>query len=335
MIVPTRFPRRLAAPLLSLLLALPACAHPPGSEAGETEAFAAFAETMAERHGFEAARVERLLRAQSTHQDDIIRAISSPAEAMPWHRYRPIFLGQGRIDEGVGFWREHAATLEEAERTYGVPPEIITAVIGVETRYGRHRGRHRVLDALRTLAFGYPPRADFFRSELEHYLLLAREEGFDPSAPRGSYAGAMGVPQFISSSYREYAVDFNGNGRRDLWSETADAIGSVGNYFRRHGWRPGAPVATPASVSGEAWQAQRRKGLRPQDTVGELRAAGVSPRRPLADDLGARLLVLEGEAGAEHWVTLENFYVITRYNHSPLYAMAVLQLSREIREAYR
>lgn len=329
--------RRLALPLLGLLLALPACAHLPGGRPAETDtaAFADFAARMAERHGFEAARVERLLREDSTRQDDILRAISRPAEALPWHRYRPIFLGQDRIDEGVAFWRAHAGTLEAAQRTYGVPPEMVTAIIGVETRYGRHRGRHRVLDALRTLAFDYPPRAGFFRSELEAYLLLAREEGFDPRQPRGSYAGAMGVPQFISSSYREYAVDFNGNGRRDLWSETDDAIGSVGNYFRRHGWTAGAPVAARATVTGDGWQALQRDGLRPEDTVGALRAAGVEPRRPLPDDLPARLLVLEGEAGDEHWVTLENFYVITRYNHSPLYAMAVLQLSREIREAYR
>ncbi|PWG65284.1 lytic murein transglycosylase B [Spiribacter halobius] len=332
--------RRLAVALLAALLALGGCAVLPSSGAEtspETEAaFVAFARGLAERHDFEAERIERLLREDSRLQQDIIDAISSPAEALPWYRYRPIFLQPARIEEGVAFWREHAGTLAAVERRFGVPPEIVVAIIGVETRYGRHRGRHRVLDALRTLAFDYPPRADFFRRELEAYFLLAREEGFDPREPRGSYAGAMGIPQFISSSYREYAVDFNDNGRRDLWSEPADAIGSVGNYLGRHGWQADAPIAVRGDVTGSDWQALQRDGLRPQDTIAALRAAGVTPRRRLPDgDAAARLLVLEGQRGDEHWVTLENFYVITRYNHSPLYAMAVLQLSREIREGYR
>lgn len=319
--------------LMLLLLPLAGCASLPGDDPADPGAIRAFSEEMATRHSMDADAVEQLLADEAAHQPSIIEAISRPAEALPWHRYRPIFLTRDRIEAGLEYWTTHQAILEEVESRYGVPPEIVVAIIGVETRYGRYRGRHRVLDALRTLAFAYPPRADFFRSELEAFLLLAEEERFDPTTPLGSYAGAMGVPQFISSSYRAYAVDFDGNGRRDLFSEPADAIGSVGHYFARHGWQAGEPIAVEARVSGGRWQDFRRSDLKPVDTLADLEAAGIRAKAELSGGQPARLLELETENGPAHWVTLNNFYVITRYNHSPLYAMAVLQLAEALAEA--
>jgi len=319
--------------LVLAALALTGCASFAANDPGDPDAMRAFAQDMANRHGLDAPAIETLLLEEAQYQQGIIDAISRPAEALPWYRYRPIFLTDDRIEAGLDYWNTHAAQLDEVKATYGVPPHIVVAIIGVETRYGRYRGRHRVLDALRTLAFAYPPRADFFRSELEAFLLLADEERFDPTAPLGSYAGAMGVPQFISSSYRAYAVDFNGNGRRDLFSEPADAMGSVGNYFARHGWAAGEPIAVRAEVTGRRWSDYRRDDLKPVDTVAELEAAGVKPQTPLRGGDAARLLELETQTGKAHWVTLNNFYVITRYNHSPLYAMAVLQLAEAMREA--
>lgn len=300
--------------------------------AGADPAFRAFADDMASRHGLKPDYVLEILGA-SERRDDILSRISSPAEALPWHRYRPIFVKPDRIREGVEFWQGHRALLEEVSARYGVPAHVLVAIVGVETRYGTHAGGFRVIDALRTLGFDYPPRAEFFRSELEEFLLLTREEDIDPLEPKGSYAGAMGIPQFISSSYRAYAVDYNGNGRRDLWGEPGDALGSVANYLSRHGWREGQPVAVPARVSGEAWRQALDSGLKPRRTAAELRRLGVAFQADVPDQAPARLLTLESAPGqTEFWVTFRNFYVITRYNHSPLYAMAVLQLAEAIRE---
>ncbi len=290
-----------------------------------------FLDTMVSEHGLERERVEALL-AEARHQQSIIDAITRPAEAMPWHRYRPIFLGEERIAEGAEFWQNHEALIDRIADEYGVSQAIIVAIIGVETRYGQHRGRHRVLDALATLAFDYPPRADFFGRELAQFMLLIEEEELDPLEIRGSYAGAMGVPQFISSSYRHYAVDGDGDGRRDLMNNTADAVASVANYFRAHRWRDGEPVVSAASLAHDADVSELvNRGRQPYTTVGELRAAGVQTDLTLDDDKPATLMELEGPDGKEYWVGLHNFYVITRYNHSPLYALAVYQLSEEIR----
>jgi len=234
------------------------------------------------------------------------------------------------VADGVAFWHEHESTLNAVEARYGVPPQIIAGIIGVETRYGNYMGSHRVIDALTTLAFNYPPRAPFFRSELEHYFLLVREEDMDPLQPIGSYAGAMGMPQFISSSYRRFAVDFDNDGRRDLWDSPADIIGSVANYFSEHGWQRNKPVVALATVSGESYRAVLTGVLKPKHTLGELRQAGAQVGPTWSDDLEATLMELETSDGVEHWVGLHNFYVITRYNHSPLYAMAVYQLGQEI-----
>lgn len=291
----------------------------------------AFITDLVTRHGFERPSLEALFD-EAERRQDILDAIARPAEAKPWFEYRPIFVNAQRINGGVDFWNRNAELLAKAERTYGVPPEVVTAIIGVETRYGANVGRYRVLDALATLAFEYPPRAAFFRSELEHFLLLTREEAADPLAIRGSYAGAMGQSQFISSSYRNFAVDFDDDGKRDLWNSTADAIGSVANYFREHGWATGQPVVSRARVRGDAYKDLLAQGLKPHTALAEFERRGVSSDEALASEQPAALIELQSESGAEYWIGLNNFYVITRYNRSPLYAMAVFQLSQEIRK---
>ncbi len=322
---------RLLLPLLAAL-SLPA----PGRAEGlpERPEVRAFVDRMAASHGFPR---EQLLDwfSRVRIREDILRAISNPAEAKPWHEYRQIFLTPDRIRGGAQFMRAHRPALQRAEATYGVPPEIVTAIMGVETRYGRYKGRYPVFEALSTLAFAYPRRSRFFAGELEQFLLLTREEGLDPLGVKGSYAGAMGGPQFISSSFRGYAVDFDGDGHRDLWTDPDDMIGSIAHYFARHGWRRGEPVAVPAQVSGDGAAGLLALGLRPQRTVAELVAAGVRPGTAVPGELPAALIALEGAGGTEYWLGFTNFYVITRYNHSPLYAMAVYQLSREILAAAR
>lgn len=289
-----------------------------------------FIAEMVRQHGFDPRELNAVF-AQAQAQPDIIAAITRPAEAKPWHAYRQIFLVPGRIEEGVEFWNAHEATLDRAEQVYGVPAEIIVAILGVETFYGGITGKHKVLEALATLAFDYPRRADFFRRELEHYLLLSREEGIDPLALRGSYAGAMGLAQFMPSSYRAYAVDFTGDGRRDLWTNPQDAIGSIANYLSVHGWRRGEGIAMPATVQGNQYPSLLSKDLKPRLSVQTLRRQGVIPQSPINGEKKAILLELEGEDGPQYWLGFDNFYVITRYNHSPLYAMAVYQLGQEIR----
>jgi membrane-bound lytic murein transglycosylase B len=288
-----------------------------------------FINEVSKKHNFDKKNLESLF-SEIEFKQSIIDAISRPAEGKPWFQYRPIFVTNTRIREGVKFWNKNKETLERAEKEYGVPPEIIVAIIGVETRYGKHKGGYRVLDSLATLAFGYPKRAKFFRGELEQYLLLAREEELDLLTVKGSYAGAMGQAQFISSSYRNFAVDFDGDGKRDLWNNTSDAIGSVANYFKRHKWKTGGIVTTPATANGEYVESLVKTGYKPHSTVADLRKRGVKPELELnPNELGA-LIALEKHTGQEYWLGLNNFYVITRYNHSPLYAMAVYQLGQAI-----
>ncbi len=292
-----------------------------------------FINKMVEQHQFNNERLTHLFK-QAKLQPDIVAAISKPAEAKPWYQYRPIFLTEKRIKGGTAFWNEHTETLARAEQEYGVPAEIIVAIIGVETRYGTYTGKHRVIDALATLAFDYPPRSKFFTSELEQYLLMTREEQIDPLSLKGSYAGAMGIPQFISSSYRNYAVDFDNDGHRNLWDNPVDAIGSVAHYFKRHGWKPGEAVAVQTHVSGNKYQELVAKGMKPQLTLAEFSGFGVQIPDHLDKTQPASLLELETGGIPEFWIGLHNFYVITRYNHSPLYAMAVYQLSNEIRKQW-
>ena len=284
---------------------------------------------MQHEHGFDAEKL-RMLMAKAVYRQSIIDAISRPAEAKPWSQYRPIFLTASRIEQGVEFWEQNAALLQQAEQVYGVPSELIVAIIGVETRYGGYLGKYPVLDALTTLAFGYPKRAAFFRSELIQFLLLTREEQVDATAVLGSYAGAMGLPQFIPSSYRAYAVDFDGDGRRDLWNSRADVIGSVAAYFQRHGWVRGEQITTRANGADSRHDSFVDTDMKPSIPYSSLRQAGIESEQPVADDTLVSLVRLDGEQGPEHWLGLNNFYVITRYNHSNLYAMAVYQLSREI-----
>lgn len=294
-----------------------------------------FIATMVRKHGFEADALRQVF-SEARRRDDILELMSKPAEKrLEWFEYRKIFLTRERIDGGVQFWREHATDLADAARAFGVDPQIVVAIIGVETRYGGNTGRHRVIDALSTLAFDYPPRSEFFTGELEQYLLLAREEHIDLLATTGSYAGAMGYGQFIPSSYRRYAVDFDDNGQRDLWNSPRDIIGSVANYFREHGWKAGQPVAVRASVSGEAWKPVLELGYKPNTVLDALRHDGVTPAEPLPDSLTAALIQFNQADGPEYWLGFNNFYVITRYNHSPLYAMAVYQLSEEIHSAWQ
>jgi peptidoglycan lytic transglycosylase B len=290
----------------------------------------AFIADMVERHGFERARVEDILgRAQV--RDSIIRAVSAPGTAKPWHEFRPMFVNPQRIVGGVDFWSENAEMLGRARAEYGVPEEIIVAVIGVETRYGKQTGNYRVLDALYTLAFEYPPREDFFRGELEQYLLFARENGSDPLEVKGSYAGAMGIPQFMPGSARRYAVDFDGDGRIDLWSGPSDSIGSVANYLRTFGWKAGEPVMVRAEVTGEGYQRLLEEGIKPVHAVEDLATFGVTPAEPVPGDRTAALFRLEGADGPEYWLGFDNFYAITRYNRSVNYATAVFQLGEQIK----
>ncbi|WP_455217653.1 lytic murein transglycosylase B [Kaarinaea lacus] len=322
--------RQLSIFWLIFLLATPVVlAKQNITDFSQNEDVQAFIEEVSQKHGFKKDELKKLF-AKVEFKQKIIDAITRPAESKPWYEYRPIFVTETRITEGVKFWNEHQDELERAHQEYGVPPEIIVAIIGVETRYGRHKGGHRVMDSLSTLAFGYPKRAQFFKGELEQYLLLAREENLDPLSVKGSYAGAMGKAQFISSSYRNYAVDFDGDGKRDLWNNTSDAIGSVANYFKRHKWQPGGPITTPAIVGSNHIQVLVEKGIKPHSTVADLRKRGVTPKTKVEPDEMGALIELENLAGREYWLGLNNFYVITRYNHSPLYAMAVYQLGQAI-----
>jgi len=268
-------------------------------------------------------------------QKSALEAISRPAEGvLTWAKYRKIFITDSRINKGVKFWQDNLELLNRAEKEYGVSAEIIVAIIGVETYYGKRAGSYPVLDALTTLGFDYPPRSKFFRKQLKHYLLMVREEKLDIKKLTGSYAGAMGMPQFIPSSFRHYAVDFDGNGVRDFWSGSADSIGSVANYFKKHGWKNNYPVVSRASVNQESKKLGSKK-MKPHTSVAEYKELGVNSIAQFDGKSKATLLMLDGQKGKEYWLALNNFYVITRYNHSPLYAMAVYQLSQAVSAKYK
>ena len=308
------------------------CAWPCWAEdyAQRADVLAYVDDELVERHGFERAEALAWFEA-AEHKERIIEAISRPAERVKsWGEYRALFLTSRRIEEGDEFWRRHRDVLARAAREYGVAPEIVVAILGVETSYGRITGSFRVLDALVTLGFDYEPRAPFFRGELTQFFLLAREEDRSPLEFAGSYAGAMGYGQFIPSSYRAYAVDFDGNGRRDIWRSVEDAVGSVANYFQRHGWRGDGPVAVRVDVEGDGADGVANEGLAPNYDVAELRRLGVRIDG-LPDDAKAALFRMEGDGGTEYWLGLHDFYVITRYNRSAMYALAVLQLAQELR----
>jgi membrane-bound lytic murein transglycosylase B len=291
----------------------------------------AFVLEVSERNGFEANELRHLM-AKANTQETILQAMSRPSTARPWFEYRLVNVNPQRIAAGLRFWSDNASSITRASRTYGVPEEIIVATIGVETLYGRDTGKFRVLDALYTLAFDYPPRADYFRAELEQFLLLAREQDVDPSKPRGSYAGAMGIPQFMPSSYRKYAVDFDRSGRADL-SRDADAIGSVANYMSEFGWEPEGLIAVPVEAAGERIEEFVGLGWKPAVSVEALTRSGITPRSSVPYETEAALLRLQGEQGPQYYLGFNNFYVITRYNRSLNYAMSVHDLARALKDA--
>ena len=294
----------------------------------------AFIAGMVEEHGFDAGELSDILE-RAEIDEGVLEAISRPAErVLAWHEYRNIFLTDARIDGGVEFWRNHSARIEHASESFGVAPEMLVAILGVETYYGQRMGGYRIVDSLSTLAFAYPPRSGFFTSELEAFFLLAREEGMDPESIRGSYAGAMGAGQFISSSFRAYAVDGNGDGQRDLWEDWEDVLASVANYFKVHGWRQGEAVATQATLSAGRDAREARNSMDLNDTVASVHDRGYVFATGLADETPVTLLTLEREGGTEYWVGFHNFRVITRYNRSVMYALAVHQLGQTIRNDY-
>jgi membrane-bound lytic murein transglycosylase B len=315
------------ASLLLLMVAPIAIAAAPRAEL-EPEV-RAFVQEMTERHGFERAALDKAFR-ETRFIASIIKAMDVPSTALPWHEFRARHITDARIKGGLQFWAEHQALLDKAAADYRVPPELIVATIGVETIFGRRTGSVGVLDALTTLAFGYPRRAAYFRSELEQFLLLARENKLALNGVKGSFAGAIGIPQFMPSSYRKYAVDFDGDGRRDL-RRVADAIGSVANYYRQFGWRDGEAVIVPVDVGDTALDALLAAGIMPHLPVAEFRKRGVVPLEPAADDAAAALFTAQSESGARYWLGLNNFYVITRYNRSINYAMVVNELAVELR----
>ena len=323
-----------AALVVALSIISPSSALADEAAALQRPGMIDFVNDMMVKYEFDRASLNAIL-SQARFQESIVIAISKPAEAKPWEQYHPLFVNPARINNGVRFWRDHDEALTRARHEYGVPESIITAIIGVETSYGKNTGSYRVLDALTTLAFSYPPRAEYFRSELEQFLLLARDGALDPLSLKGSYAGAMGIGQFMPGSYRRYAVDFDHDGRRDIGRDMTDAIGSIGNYFKMHGWQTGQPVAVRAQVTGEQYQALLNEGLEPRRSLTELKALGVAPQQKISGDPLAALFKLETKNGPEYWLGFKNFYVITRYNRSIHYAMSVYQLSSGIEDAYQ
>jgi len=298
----------------------------------------AFIHRMQRKHGFSPAQTAAIL-SRAQRRQSIINLMDRQAPRRStgpngaWTRYRAKFLTDASISNGVQFWRRHESALARASAYYGVPSEYIVAIIGVETRYGGFVGKTSILDALATLSFAYPRRADYFTNELEEFLVMARDEGIDPTRPEGSFAGAMGLCQFMPSSFRDYAVDFTGDGHRDLW-HPEDAIGSVANYFKQHGWRAGQGVAVRANVAPGASVGLMKTGFDTRYGLGELAARGVVPAGSVSSVGEVSLLQLDAAGGYQYWVGLHNFYVITRYNHSSYYAMAVHQLAQAIRSRH-
>ena len=327
--------KRLAAAALAFgacSAALAAPAAPPAY--GQRPEVRAFIRELVERRAF----VEKelaFLFSRARRLPAVLKAIEPPSgRARSWEAYRATFVNERHVQAGLEFWRAHGATLERAARAYGVPEAVIVAILGVETFYGRNTGRWRVVDALATLAFDYPPRAEFFRQELESYLVYAREAGIDVFSVHGSYAGAIGIPQFMPGSYLKYAVDFDGDGVSDLRASAADAIGSVANFLKAHGWRPGEPVTLPARVNGAAHRAMLEAGIEPRFTLADLRRFGVETRSGLALETPVALVDLETPARpTEYRLGMRNFYVLTRYNRSSFYASAVADLAAALRAA--
>ncbi len=333
--------------LLVATLALAAgCAHAARGAPSAADNYAkradvrAFVDELVRDDGFGRASLLRALR-DAKFQPKILDAMSRPLLEPPkWYEYAPQLLASARVDAGVEYWNAHADALARAESAFGVPAEIVVAIVGVESYYGRYTGRYRAIDALATLAFDYPRRATFFRGELRQFLLLAREQRLSPLAPKGSFAGALGVPQFMPGSYRNYAVDFDGDGRVDLWSDADDVIGSVANFLARHDWHAGQPVLLPMSIDTDSRELVLRHldgGLSERRTLDAWADEGVMaldvPSDLARDPVGVLLLEEGVDDRASYRIACHNFYVITRYNRSRLYAAAVYELAQAIRAA--
>ena len=331
-------PARRAAVMLAFALwsCASVAAGAPGGYAGRDDV-RQFIAAMVQKHGF--ARSElRTLFSRARFQPTVIAAITPPTEprAKSWQAYRALFLTPARIEAGVAFSEQHRPALAYAAALYGVPEEIIVAIIGVESVYGRNTGNYRVIDALSTLAFDYPPRAEFFRAELESFLLYARDAGIDTLALKGSYAGAIGIAQFMPDSYRRYAVDLDGDGKEDLSGSFADAIGSVANFLKAHGWETGQPVAYTAQVQGDDYHKLIDAGIKPGYRYGDLATFGVSAAGDAAANTPCALIELTTpDEPSEYLVGFTNFYVLTRYNRSSMYAAAVLELAQAVKSAYQ
>lgn len=311
-------------------------AQPTIDPSAVEQARQAFATRLAAEDGFDRDALLALLESAEINQS-ILDAISRPAErVVPWYEYRKIFVTPARITAGAEFWRDHADAVERASTTHGVDPEILIAIVGIESLYGRRMGSYRVLDALSTLAFAYPPRAAFFSSELEAFLLFNREQNDAHIDALGSYAGAMGAGQFIPSSYRAYAVDANDDGLRDLWNDWDDILGSVANYFEQHDWHAGEPVAVPARRPSDFSGPEPGHGLKLNQTVGSIRGLGYEFETEMPADTPAMVVGLEKDQSSnEYWVGFRNFRVITRYNVSAKYALVAHELADAIEAEHR
>ena len=288
-----------------------------------------FITQMVQQHQMDEAALRQMF-SQLKSNDGVVKAINAPATSKPWYEFKNLFVTPTRTSGGVEFWNANAEQLKRAREVYGVPEEIIVAIIGVETIYGKRTGSYRVIDSLYTLAFEMPERASYFRGEFEQFLLLASENGMDPLTVKGSFAGAIGMPQFMPTSYRRYAVDFDSDGKINLWENVPDIIGSVANYLHYFGWIAGQPVVVPARLSGKDYTDIVEKGFKPHLTLAQMLPKGVEPTDPLPAELVAGLFALELEQGPDYWIAFNNFYVITRYNRSKNYAMAVFQLATAI-----
>lgn len=325
--------RHAVAALAAMALLAPALAQTPPTEFRPLRAeYEQFIGYMQGTHGFDPRQLHLLFSKLQPNQN-VIKAISAPSTAKPWFAFKPLFVDDARIATGVRFWADHAELLARAQQEFGVPESIVVSIVGIETRYGRFTGNLRVVDSLATLTFDVPGRQEFFRGELEHFLLLARDQGWDPWSIKGSFAGAMGMPQFMPSSYRRRAIDYNGNGRVDLWAEPADIIGSVAGYLRTAGWKDGLPVVLPARVDGVDSKPLLEMGLKPSLALTDWAQRGVQSTTPADGTLLASLFSLDLLGGAEFWFGLENFYALVQYNRSRNYAMAVYQLARELERA--
>ncbi|WP_257264002.1 lytic murein transglycosylase B [Endozoicomonas sp. ONNA2] len=306
----------------------------PGSDYLGRQDVDAFIDELVAEHRFSRTELEDIM-AGAERSDRALELISRPAEGtLEWKDYRKIFVTPERIAKGVSFWEDNVETLARVEQELGVPANIIVAIIGVETYYGRQTGGFKVLDALTTLGFDFPRRGEFFRKELKNFLLLAREQNLDVDELTGSYAGAMGIPQFMPSSYRAYAVDYTGDQQANIWLSDEDAIASVANYLQKHGWKYGRGVAVQAKVSGAKHEQIVSSGLKPDKKLSLVRKAGWVVPKMVPKSSKVLAMKHEGSAGAEYWVGLHNFYVITRYNRSQMYALAVYQLAREVKDRY-